>query len=447
MQMAEGQPDEVITQWATLETLSSWGFLVSPESKRCQDVDEAIAFHQALKIQRNSLPVEIDGSVIKVDQIDLQNQLGNVARSPRWAIAYKFPPEQTRSVVMTIEAQVGRTGALTPVAKLEPVQVGGVTVSSTSLHNQDEIDRKDIREGDAVIIQRAGDVIPQLVRVLLDERDLDSNEGRIYERYTLPGTCPICKATTIRLEAESVTRCPNIDCPAQLKNNLRHMASRGALDIDGLGEKLIEQLVDTGLVERLSDLFTLTLDPLQGLERMGEKSATNLIASLERSRETTLPRLLISLGIRHVGETVAETLAEHFRDIEPLMRATSSEIEATHGIGPTIAESVSRFFADTANQSEIKRLIELGLSWPIPEVVNLETEGPLEGLTFVLTGSLSAPRGDFKKRIESAGGKVVGTVSKNTDYLVAGEKAGSKLKKALDLGVEVLDEEGLEKLL
>jgi len=445
--LAEGQPDTVTTQWATLETLSSWGFLVSPESKRCQDVDEAIEFHQALKTERDTLPVEIDGSVIKVDQIDLQNQLGNIARSPRWAIAYKFPPEQTRSVVIAIEAQVGRTGALTPVAKLEPVQVGGVTVSNTSLHNQDEIDRKDIREGDAVIIQRAGDVIPQLVRVLLNERDLEENQECIYERYTLPETCPICKAKTIRLEAESVTRCPNIDCPAQLKNNLRHMASRGALDIDGLGEKLIDQLVDTGLVERLSDLFTLSLEPLQNLERMGKKSATNLIASLERSRETTLPRLLISLGIRHVGETVAETLAEHFRDIAPLMQATSSEIEATHGIGPTIAESVSRFFADAVNQSEIKRLIELGITWPIPEAANAEVEGPLSGLTFVLTGSLSAPRAEFKEKIELAGGKVVGTVSKKTDYLVAGENAGSKLKKAADLEIKVLDEEGLEKLL
>jgi DNA ligase (NAD+) len=224
------------------------------------------------------------------------------------------------------------------------------------------------------------------------------------------------------------------------------MASRGALDIDGLGEKLIDQLVDTGLVERLSDLFTLTLEPLQNLERMGEKSATNLIASLERSRETSLPRLLISLGIRHVGETVAETLAEHFRDIGPLMRATSSDIEATHGIGPTIAESVSRFFADTVNQSEIKRLIELGITWPIPEAVDTQVEGSLSGLTFVLTGSLSAPRTDFKEKIEAAGGKVVGTVSKKTDYLVAGENAGSKLKKAADLKIKVLDEEGLEKL-
>ena len=445
--MAEGQPEDTTTQWQVLETLDSWGFVVSPESARCQTVDEAIEFHHALEGQRSSLPVEIDGSVIKVDQIKLQEKLGQVARSPRWAIAYKFPPEQARSVVLGIEAQVGRTGALTPVAKLEPVQVGGVTVSNTSLHNQDEIDRKDIREGDAVVIQRAGDVIPQLVRVLLEERDSSGNKERVYERYTLPQKCPVCEASTVRLEAEAVTRCPNLDCPAQLKNNLKHLASRGALDVDGLGEKLIDQLVDTGLVERLSDLFRLTQEQLQDLERMGEKSAANLIVSLERARQTTLPRLLIALGIRHVGETVAELLAEHFLDIGPLMQATSSEIESTPGVGPTIAESVSRFFSDSANRSEIEQLMELGLSWPLPDTTPSQEEGPLSGLTFVLTGTLSAPRGEFKKRIEDAGGKVTGTVSKKTDYLVAGESAGSKLKKATDLEVPVLDEEGLEELL
>ncbi|MFL2936158.1 MAG: NAD-dependent DNA ligase LigA [Myxococcota bacterium] len=445
--IAEGQPESASTQWKILQTLKAWGFIVSPESTRCKSVDHAIEFHHDLETRRSSLPVEIDGSVIKVDPIALQEELGNVARSPRWAIAYKFPPEQARSVVVGIEAQVGRTGALTPVAKLEPVQVGGVTVSNTSLHNQDEIDRKDIREGDAVIIQRAGDVIPQLVRVLLEDRELEINRDRVYERYTLPTQCPVCDALTVRLEAEAVTRCPNIDCPAQLKNNLRHMASRGALDVDGLGEKLIDQLVEAGLVHRLSDIFALHKEELQGLERMGEKSATNLIASLERARSTTLPRLLIALGIRHVGETVAELLADHFGDIGPLMQATSSEIEATDGIGPTIAESVARFFADSANQSEIKKLMELGLNWPLPEPTDSKEEGRLSGLTFVLTGTLSAPRGEFKKKIEEAGGKVTGTVSKKTDYLLAGENAGSKLKKATDLAINILDEDGLEKLL
>ncbi|MFP6641053.1 MAG: NAD-dependent DNA ligase LigA, partial [Myxococcota bacterium] len=444
--LEEGRPEEVTTQWEILENLSSWGFVVSPESRRCEDVEATILFYQELQAQRSHLPVEIDGAVIKVDRIDLQDALGHLARSPRWAIAYKFPPERARTVVLSIEAQVGRTGALTPVAKLEPVQVGGVTVSNSSLHNQDEIDRKDVRAGDAVLIQRAGDVIPQLVRVLLEERDLDVNRNVVYERYRLPESCPVCGAATIRLEAEAVTRCPNLDCPAQLKNNLRHLASRGALDVDGLGEKLIDQLVETGLVGRLSDLFALDADQLRGLERMGEKSASNLVASLERARETTLPRLLISLGIRHVGETVAETLASHFRDLDPLMAATVGQIEAIEGIGSTIAESVARFLADPANQAEIQRLRDLGLSWSAADLEETGQEGKLKGLTFVLTGTLSAPRGQLKQRIESAGGKVTATVSKTTDYVLAGEKAGSKLKKATELGVPVLDEEGLQKL-
>ncbi|MFP8874402.1 MAG: NAD-dependent DNA ligase LigA, partial [Myxococcota bacterium] len=294
--LEEGRAEGITTQWDVLQNLANWGFVISPESQRCEDVGAAIRFYQELQARRSDLPIEIDGVVIKVDRIDLQDGLGSLARSPRWAIAYKFPPEQARTVVLSIEAQVGRTGALTPVAKLEPVQVGGVTVANTSLHNQDEIDRKDVRAGDAVVIQRAGDVIPQLVRVLLEERDLDANRDLVYERYRLPKSCPICGAATIRLEAEAVTRCPNLDCPAQLKNNLRHLASRGALDVDGLGGKLIDQLVETGLVGRLSDLFTLDAERLKGLERMGEKSASNLVASLDRARETTLPRLLISLG-------------------------------------------------------------------------------------------------------------------------------------------------------
>ena len=445
--LAEGKPEEVTTQWATLKLLDAWGFHVSPESRRCNNVDEAIAFHQSLQADRANLPVEIDGTVIKVDSISVQNELGHVARSPRWAIAYKFPPEQVRSVITGIEAQVGRTGALTPVAKLEPVQVGGVIVSNSSLHNQDEIDRKDVRTGDAVIIQRAGDVIPQIVRVLLEERDLKKNKKKSYEPYRLPENCPVCNTATIRLEAESVTRCPNLDCPAQLKNNLRHLASRGALDVDGLGEKLIDQLVDTGLVKRLSDLFALKQEQLEELERMGEKSAANLIESLQKSSQTTLTRLLIALGIRHVGATVADTLARHFRDLDPLIEATANQIEGIDGIGQTIAESIFRFLDSPENQAEIQRLRDLGVTWPALEADAGPQEGKLTGLSFVLTGTLSGPRDSFKQKIESAGGKVVGSVSKKTDYLVAGENAGSKLKKATELGVTILDEDGLENLL
>ncbi|MAJ59874.1 MAG: hypothetical protein CBC48_07860 [bacterium TMED88] len=446
--LAEGAPSGTATQWSVLETLASWGFIVSPESRPCQGLDEAIALHRTLLEGRNAMPVEIDGTVIKIDSIDLQNRLGAVARAPRWAIAFKFPPEQASTLLEGIEVQVGRTGALTPVAKLAPVQVGGVTVSNTSLHNQDEIERKDVRVGDTVIIQRAGDVIPQLVRVVLDERIKGAQAGRKFPRYKLPAKCPVCRAATLRLVGESVTRCPNLDCPAQLKNNLKHLAHRGALDVDGLGEKLVDQLVESEMVKRLSDLFALEVDQVESLERMGKKSADNLIAALERSKSTTLARFLIALGIRHVGETIAEILSQHFEELEPLMAASIDEIEAIEGVGPTIAESVFRFLADTANRQEIERLQSLGVQWPASRAVETgEEEQPLTGLHFVLTGSLSAPRDHFKERIERAGGKIVGSVSKKTDYLVAGEKAGSKLEKAQKLNISVLDETGLEKLI
>jgi DNA ligase (NAD+) len=348
--------------------------------------------------------------------------------------------------VEDIDAQVGRTGALTPVAKLRPVRVGGVTVSNATLHNQDEIDRKDLRVGDTVVIQRAGDVIPQVVRVVLADREQRLGEGWIFERYSLPDACPICDGATIRLDGESVTRCPNLDCPAQLKTNLRHLAGRQALDVDGLGEKLIDQLVESGLVERLSDLFTLQAEALEGLERMGAKSAANLVASLEKARDSTLSRLLIALGIPHVGATMAEVLAQRFLDLEPLMEASASEIEKIEGVGPTIAESVSRFFGDSANREEVKRLVSLGVRWTSPEPGTADSGGKFTGLSFVLTGTLSAPRSEFKQRIEAAGGNVLSSLSKKTDYLVAGESPGGKLQKARNLQVEVLDEEGLEAL-
>jgi DNA ligase (NAD+) len=448
--LAEGAPEDSARQWDLLETLRAWGFHVSDESRVCHGVDEAIALHGELLAGRGGMALEIDGTVVKVDSLADQRALGALARTPRWAIAFKFPPEQAITVLDGIEAQVGRTGALTPVAKLRPVQVGGVTVSNTSLHNQDEIDRKDVRVGDTVVIQRAGDVIPQLVRVELRDRSAHAAEGASLEPYRLPSTCPECGAETIRLLGEAVTRCPNIDCPAQLKNNLRHMASRGSLDIDGMGEKLVDQLVEVGLVKRLSDLFQLDAERLEGLERMGAKSAANLVAALERARETTLPRFLIAMGIRHVGETVAELLARHFGDLDPLMAAGADAIEQIEGVGPTIAESLARFFADERNLAEIHRLRELGVRWvPVQAATEASEDGEarLHGLTFVLTGTLSAPRGEFKTRIEAAGGKVTGSVSKKTSFLVAGESAGSKLEKAEKLGVVVLDEAGIEKLL
>jgi DNA ligase (NAD+) len=442
--LAEGVPDGIETQGDVLRLLTEWGFAGSPESRLCSGLDEAFEFHEKMRAARAELPLEIDGSVFKVDRIDLQRELGALARAPRWAIAFKFPPEQATTVVESIEAQVGRTGALTPVAKLRPVPVGGVTVSNASLHNKDEIERKDVRPLDTVVIQRAGDVIPQVVRVAL-ERRLD--EPGDHRPYVLPKRCPVCSATTVRLPGESVTRCPNIDCPAQLKNNLRHLASRGALDIDGLGEKIVEQLVDAGRVRRLSDLFDLDVETLAGLERMGEKSAANLVASLEKAAHTTLARFLIALGIRHVGETLAELLATHFGDLEPLARASAEQIAGIEGVGPTIAESVVRFFADERNRAEVERLRQLGVRWERAPASPVSSAGGLAGKTLVLTGTLGISRSQAKSRIEAAGGKVVGSVSKRTSYLVAGESPGNKLRKAEELGVPVLDEAELEALL
>jgi DNA ligase (NAD+) len=327
------------------------------------------------------------------------------------------------------------------VARLRPVRVGGVTVSSASLHNQDEIDRKDVRVGDTVLVQRAGDVIPQIVGVIAARRK------RRAARFRLPRRCPVCAAQTVRLEGEVVTRCTNLDCPAQLKNNLRHLASRSALDIEGLGEKLIDQLVDRGLVRRLSDVFDLDAEALAGLERMGEKSAANLAAGLERARRTTLARFLVALGIRHVGEGVAELLARRYGDLDGLLAASQEELEAIPGIGPTIAESVARFFADPRNAGEVKRFRQAGVRWAAAEPA-AEPSGPLLGKRFVLTGALEGfTRLEAKQRIEALGGRVAGSVSKQTDYVVAGADPGSKLDKARELGVEILDEAAFERLL
>jgi DNA ligase (NAD+) len=447
--LAEGLPADARTQQDIMRSIESWGFQTNPLARVCPDLESALTFHQALQDQRTELRVECDGTVFKVNRLDLQEELGEVSRAPRWAIAQKFPPQQQTTVLEAIEVQVGRTGALTPVAKLAPVRVGGVTVSNASLHNQDEIERKDIRIGDTVIVQRAGDVIPQIVAVLPDKR------RRGAKRYKLPEHCPACHSKAVRLADEVVTRCPNIDCPAQLKNNLWHLASRKALDIDGLGEKLIDQLVDAGVVKRCSDLFSLDLETLQGLERMGEKSAENLLSSLEKSKHTTLTRALIALGIRHVGETVANLLAQTLGDL-PAFDAQNSEaeklfdqeeIEAVEGIGPIIAESVVSFFSDERNRDEITRLRQLGLHWPAVKKAPAKPETAASGKTFVLTGTLpTLTRDEAKQKILAAGGSVTASVSKKTDYIVAGEKAGSKLRKAEELEVAVLDEDGLLEL-
>jgi DNA ligase (NAD+) len=440
--LGEGVPDGVDSQAGVLDALSAWGLAVSDERWVCRGVEEVIERHEALLARRDDFALEIDGSVVKVNRLALQAELGVLSRSPRWAVAFKFPPVQETTVVEAIEVQVGRTGALTPVAKLRPVRVGGVTVSNASLHNQDEIERKDVRAGDSVLVQRAGDVIPQIVMVVKAKRP------RGARAYKLPRRCPVCRAQTVRLEDEVVTRCPNLDCPAQLKNNLRHLAGRGALDIEGLGEKLIDQLVERGLVTRISDIFRLDADALAGLERMAEKSAANLVASLEKARHTTLARFLIALGIRHVGETVADLLASYFGDLEPLQAASREELESIEGVGPTIAESAVRFFADERNAEEVRRLCEHGLHWEKAAPAKPRGEGPLAGKTFVLTGTLEGlTRNQAKRRIEALGGKVTSSVSKKTHYAVAGAEPGSKLDKARKLGVEVLDQAALEALL
>ena len=437
----EGLPNGGKTQSDVIETLKDWGFKVSPDIQVCENADAVIRFHERLLADRNEQPIEIDGTVVKVNRLDLQRELGTLTRTPRWAIAFKFPPQQKTTVVEGIEVQVGRTGALTPVARLAPVHVGGVTVTSASLHNQDEIDRKDVRVGDTVVVQRAGDVIPQIVMVVRDKRPAKTR------RFKLPARCPVCKAATVRLEDEVVTRCPDLDCPAQLKNNLRHLASRGALDVEGLGEKLIDQLVERGDVERLSDVFALSEATLAALERMGEKSAANLVASLERAKTTTLARFLIALGIRHVGEGVAELLAAHFGDLDPILAASHEELEAVEGVGPTIAESLVAFAADARNAAEIARMRQLGAHWPITERAP-GGGAALAGKTFAVTGTLaSMTRDEAKRRIRAQGGKVTGSVSKKTDYVVVGADPGSKASKAQELEVEILDEAGLMQIL
>ncbi len=440
--------EEAPTQSEQVETLRELGFLVSsdvaPHDPLCRTLEEVEAYYEALLAERGALRVEIDGAVFKVDDRALQRDLGALSRAPRWAVAYKFPPHQQHTRVLDIFASVGRTGALTPVAKLEPVFVGGVTVSNASLHNQDEVDRKDVRVGDTVVVQRAGDVIPQVVAVVKKRRP------RRTRPYRLPDACPVCGSEVARPEGEVVVRCPNPACEAKLRNRLLHLAGRGALDVDGLGEKLVEQLLDADLVRHPSDLFTLSREALLELDRMGEKSADNLIAALERAQQTTLSRFLIALGIPDVGAGVAELLARRFGDLDPLMQASEEDLTAIEGVGPIIAEKVVQYFAEDAHREEVARLRARGVRWDVtdPQSADEVVGGPLADKTFVLTGTLpSLSRNEAKARIEAAGGKVTGQVSKKTDYVVAGDAAGGKLRKAEELEISVLDEDGLLELL
>jgi DNA ligase (NAD+) len=426
-------PPGVVTLRELFGVLSRLGIPVNPWNTTCRGVDEVCTAHQRLEEMRDDLPWEIDGVVIKLDDAALQREMGSISRSPRWAVAWKFKAEEAVTRLLDIELQVGRTGKLTPVARLEPVFVGGVTVSSATLHNEDELSRKDARPGDTVIVRRAGDVIPEVVR------SLGNPGGERPEPFNFPDSCPVCGGPVVREEDQAAHRCMNPACPARLRESLFHWGSRNALDIQGLGSRLAEQLVDSGLVNDFADLYRLDADSLSGLDRMGEKSALNLLEQLERSRGADLRRFLTGLGIPGVGRTVAGLLSERYEDMAGIMEAGPDELTEIPGIGPVLAAGLYRFFRDPVTRSVIDRLLQSGFD---PRGQAMETAaGPLEGMTLVFTGGISLPRDEARRLAEEAGAKVTGSVSSKTDLVVAGPGAGSKLAKASELGVRVVDEE------
>lgn len=427
-------PDSHLAQ---LQLLKEFGFRVSSETKREVGIQGCLEYYHNMLARRAELPFEIDGVVYKIDSIPLQQQLGYISRAPRFACAHKFPATEEMTVLLAVDFQVGRTGALTPVARLEPVNVAGVTVSNATLHNMDEISRKDIRIGDTVVIRRAGDVIPEVVSVVLEKRP--ANTKLIH----MPEKCPVCGSDVVREEGEAVARCVGgLFCKAQLKRMMWHFASRKAMYIEGLGSVLIEQLVDEGIIRHLPDLYELDAETLANLPRMGEKSAQNLLHALEQSKKTTFNRFLYALGIREIGESSARVLADHFSDIPSIVKATEEELMSLSDIGPVGAYYVMHFFAQEHNLQVIERLLALGIHWPKLEKKQINQENPFFGKTVVLTGTLNTMgREEAKAKLLSLGAKVSGSVSAKTDYVVAGSEAGSKLDKANDLGVDVLDEE------
>jgi DNA ligase (NAD+) len=430
------------TQWEVLQTLKNWGFRINPLIDRGLGIDAAIAFHHRLEKERHGLPYEIDGMVIKVDSLALQERLGTKSRSPRWAIAFKFAATQATTRVLNIVVNVGRTGAVTPMAVMEPVEVGGVTVSRATLHNEDEVRKKDVRAGDTVLVQRAGDVIPEVVKVILAERPPDA------QPFQMPQNCPACGTELVRPQGEKVTRCPNPDCFGAQTRGLMHFAGKSALDIDGLGEQRIIQLVNAGLVKDVSDLYHLTagdLIPLTADKSKSAKAATNIVEAIQGSKHPSLWRLLNALGIRYVGEATAQVLAQHFHNLEALTNASNEELLQVEGVGEQMAASLREYFQNPQNQELLRRLREAGVQEekPVPR-----TAGPLSGKTFVFTGGLPhLSREEAKALVTARGGRVSSSVSAKTDYVVAGTDPGSKYAKARDLGVTILDEAAFEELI
>jgi DNA ligase (NAD+) len=439
---AEGAP-HFRKQSEMLDYLDGERFPVAEERKIVRGLEGLLAYYNVIGKERLHLPYEIDGVVYKVNELAAQNELGFVARAPRYAVAHKFPAEEAETVVEAIEVQVGRTGALTPVARLKPVFVGGVTVTNATLHNEDEIRRKDVRAGDVVFVRRAGDVIPEVIRVLTDKRPAHARP------FIMPARCPVCGSAVKKLEGEAVARCTaGLYCPAQRKQALLHFASRRAMDIEGLGEKLVDQLVDNDIVKTPADIYKLGTGALSGLERMAEKSAANVSAAIEGSKRTTLARFVYALGIRNVGEATARDLAQHFGGMEEIISADIETLQQVPAIGPVVAQSIAEFFAEHHNRDVIGQLLAAGVSFEPPVAGATARSRRLKGKTFVLTGTLpSLTREEAAQRIQNQGGRVTASVSKKTDFVVAGADAGSKYDKAVELGSQILDEERFLELL
>jgi DNA ligase (NAD+) len=427
------------THWDILQTFSKWGLRINPYIQKCQNIDEVLGYYHEMNERREKLPYEIDGIVIKVDRLDLQTRLGEISRSPRWALAFKFQPKQETTRILNIVVQVGRTGALTPVAEMEPVRVGGVEISRATLHNQDEIDKKDVRIGDTVIIQRAGDVIPEVVQVVTSKRT-----GK-EKKFQMPSKCPVpgCGAEVVKEEA--IHRCIGLDCPAQLKGRIRHFASKRAMDIEGIGVKLINQLVEKDLVKDVADIYYISKEQLIALERMAEKSAQNIIDAIEASKTKPLSKFLYALGIRHVGETTAEDLARSFSRLNDFFHLSEEDLMEVEGIGPEVAASVHQFFRDKKNKESIDQLKKAGVKVIEPQA---KERGKLAGKVFIFTGALQTlGRDEARDIVESLGGMTASSVSKKVDFVVVGEDPGSKLDKAKELGIKILTEAEFKKMI